>query len=297
MKNIVKVLALVLGTMTLAACQQADTAKQQTDTPQQQVSLQDKIPPISVQLWSVKDYVKEDFEGTLKRIAKMGFKGVEFAGDFGPYTDDPAGLKQFLSSIGLQASGAHVQVGLLRGDKFQPTVDFLKAVGIELAIVPMDSRAWDDEKISELTAEFTELSGKLAEQGITFGYHNHYQEFADYQQQTYWDHIAQNTPDDMLLQMDVGWVNYAKKDPIDYVKRYPNRTLATHIKIRTEGSTGVNVIIGQDNFDWAELVKTDIEVGGTRWLVIEQEEYPEGMDPMMSIEASKQGLETLLKAL
>ena len=53
--------------------------------------------PVSVQLWSVKDTLKNDFDGTLKSLAEMEFDGVEFAGDFGPYSNNPAALKAKLS--------------------------------------------------------------------------------------------------------------------------------------------------------------------------------------------------------
>jgi hypothetical protein len=63
-----------------------------------------QMPRIGVQLWSVKDEIKQDFEGTLTRIAKLGFQGVEFAGEFGPYKANPAALKTFLDKNGLQCA-------------------------------------------------------------------------------------------------------------------------------------------------------------------------------------------------
>lgn len=289
MKFNLKVLLAICSFTLISAC----TSTEQTST----IAKSQKVPPISVQLWSVKDHVKQDFKGSLTQIAKMGFKGVEFAGDYGPYKDDPEGLKAFLKSLGLQASGAHVPMKQLTADKFDQTIDFLTRLGVDLVLIPFDSRAFNPEKIDELTAELTQLTKKLAKQDIHFGYHNHAQEFADFNQHTFWDHIAQNTPKNMVLQMDVGWVNFAGKDPIHYVKAYPNRTLSTHIKIRTQGNTGKNVIIGQDDFDWAKLVTADMVYGGTRWLVIEQEEFPQGLTPMQSVKASKAGLESFIKTL
>ena len=57
------------------------------------------------------------------------------------------------------------------------------------------------------------------------------------------------------------------------------------------------MIIGQDSFDWAELIKANIEHGGTEWIVIEQEEYPDGMTPLQAVKASKQGLDNIIKQL
>ena len=65
-------------------------------------------PLLGVQLWSVKDEVKQDFEGTLDKLAKLGFQGVEFAGEFGKYKADPEGLKAFLRKKGLQLSLIHI---------------------------------------------------------------------------------------------------------------------------------------------------------------------------------------------
>lgn len=74
-------------------------------------------PQLSVQLWSVKDDLTQDFKGTLESLADMGFDAVEFAGNFGPYADNPAGLKAYLADIGLEASGAHVGFDQLRNTR------------------------------------------------------------------------------------------------------------------------------------------------------------------------------------
>jgi sugar phosphate isomerase/epimerase len=84
-------------------------------------------------------------------------------------------------------------------------------------------------------------------------------------------------------------------DPVEYVRRYPGRTLTTHYKVRLpEGTKGKLPIIGQDTIDWPALIQANIEVGGTRWLVVEQEEYPNDLTPMQAVEMSKKGLDTYL---
>lgn len=295
MKKICSMVFVAVNLILLSACNDATESKP-TAAPVEKIE-KIKVPPLSVQLWSVKDAVKNDFEGTLTALANMGFQGVEFAGDYGSYGDDPKGLKAFLTSIGLQASGAHVGIDLLRGEKLDDTLSFLKDLGTDLVIIPYDSRAMNADGIEEFVAEILSLSEHLAKTGMTIGYHNHDQEFNDYNGSTFWDYLAQNTPDNVLLQLDVGWVNYASKDPIDYVKRYKGRTLTTHYKIRThEGSNG-SPILGEDDFDWAALIKANVEFGGTLWLVVEQEEYPEGLTPMQAVEKSKQGLEKFIQQL
>lgn len=282
---------LLISAVSLSACN--DKTEKTPDI---------QIPPVSVQLWSVKNTLKQDFKGTLQKIADMGFQGVEFAGNYGEYAEDPEGLKAYLKSLGLTASGAHLGIDKLRGENLDKNIAYLKKLGVDLIIIPMDSRAFNAEQVKEFTQELSQLSKKLGSQNMLIGYHNHSQEFATFEDTTYWDYIAQNTPDSVFLQLDVGWVNFAKQDPIEYVKRYAGRTLTTHIKVRTykgrePKNTGKSPIIGQDNYDWGKLIKTLAAEGGTRWLVLEQEEYPNGLDEMGSVAASKKGLDKIIQSL
>lgn len=256
------------------------------------------MPKISVQLWSVKDNVKDDFKPTLAELAKMGFDGIEFAGEFGPFKTQPAKLKHYLNSLDLEVSGAHMGFEQLSDANFDATVAFYKAIGTSMLIVPWDERAWHPEGVKEVVAQLNQLAKKLKPHNMRIGFHNHDQEFNHFQGTTYWDYIAQNTSPDVVLQQDVGWTTYAGKDPIEYVKRYPGRTLTTHYKVRLpKGTEGKLPIIGQDTIDWLNLTKTNIAVGGTLWIVVEQEEYPNGLSPMQAVAASKKGLDTVLKQL
>jgi sugar phosphate isomerase/epimerase len=253
------------------------------------------VPPLSVQLHSVKHAVKADFKGTLTALSEMGFAGVEFAGNYGPYANDPEGLKAFLASLNLKASGAHLGTKQLRGELGEKNLTFLKSIGVELVIIPHDARVDQPDELASMVEEFRALTKIVESYGLMLGYHNHAKEFAGYSESTFWDYLAQNTPDNFVLQLDVGWANYADADPIDYVKRYPNRTLTTHYKIRTKKDEGPKpVIIGLDDFNWTKMIKTNISVGGTQWIVIEQEEYPQALTPLETVAASMQGLQRII---
>lgn len=262
------------------------------------------IPKISVQLWSVKDELKKDFKGTLTQIANMGFDGVEFAGDFGPYKKDARGLKVFLDGLGLQVSAAHVNFTAFNSENFEQSVAYYKALDTDTLIVAWDERAWNTEKVDELIADLTELFTKLKTKGFHFGFHNHDKEFNAHKGSTFWDHIAKSTPKDFVLQMDVGWVVLAEKDPVEYINRYPGRTLTTHIKAKLPNAVAAKVatngkrpIIGDDFTDWPAVLKADITVGGTKWFVVEQEEYPDGLTPLQAVELSKKGLDKYIEQL
>jgi sugar phosphate isomerase/epimerase len=102
--------------------------------------------------------------------------------------------------------------------------------------------------------------------------------------------IAKNTPKNAIMQQDVGWTTFAGKDPVAYVKQYPGRTTTTHFKAKfREGASGTP-IIGQDKTDWVALTRAVRQVGGTDWIIIEQEEYPNGMGQLETVAASLKGL-------
>jgi sugar phosphate isomerase/epimerase len=252
-------------------------------------------PQLSVQLWSIKDDVSANFEATLTKIAAMGFQGVEFAGNFGKYENNPKGLKKFLKKLGLKASGAHVQFDKFTPELFDKTVAFYKAIDCHYLIIPMDARAQTTEGAKAVAKDLTELQKKLAVHGISTGYHNHKIEMQDQNDTTPWDVIGQNTSNDVVLQQDVGWTEVAGKNPVDIIKKYPGRTITTHYKAAApEPGNKENAIIGQDTTDWKALITANKNYGGTLWFVVEQEVYPEGMTPMQSVEASLKGLQKII---
>lgn len=252
-------------------------------------------PQLSVQLWSVKDDVAKDFEGTLKKLKAMGFHGVEFAGNFGAYANDPKGLKAFLDKTGLKASAAHVPFEKLNAENFDATVAFYKAIDCKYLIIPMDMRAFTTDGAKEVAADLAAIQTKLTPHGMHTGYHNHEGEMLGKMGETPWDVIGTNTTKEVVLQQDVGWTEVAGKDPIAFIKAYPGRTITTHYKASAPkpGNTE-HPIIGQDTTDWKALIEANKTYGGTLWLVVEQESYPEGMTPMQSVEASLKGLQKVI---
>ena len=254
-------------------------------------------PRLAVQLWSVKDEIKQDYEGTLSKLAGLGFQGVEFAGEFGKYKDDPAGLAAFLKKTGLQCAGAHMHVDKLDAANFKATTDFYRTLGCNRLIISMDKRGASKDGTADLAKELSAVSAKLAGQGMQLGYHNHEQEMLGQRDQTNWDVLAKNTPSNFILQQDVGWTTYAGQDPVYYVDKYPGRTVTTHFKAKLAKGTSGTPIIGQDRTDWSALAKAVRKVGGTEWIIIEQEEYPNGMGQLDTVAASMRGLQTVLAKL
>lgn len=251
-------------------------------------------PLIGVQLWSVKDEIKRDFEGTLLKLTSLGFQGVEFAGEFGRFREDPKGLRDFLRNKGLLCAGAHVSLAQLSADKFDATTTFYKAASCTDLIIAFEPRAFTVAGSGPVASELTTLSVKLAPLGMRIGYHNHAEEMAGVEGQTAWDVLAQGTPSDVILQQDIGWTHFAGKSPVALIKRYPGRSVSLHYKAKVPKGAGGVPLIGQDGTDWSAVTHAAGGVGGTRWLIVEQEEYPNGMGQLEAVAASMRRLQAVL---
>lgn len=252
-------------------------------------------PKISIQLWSVNDALQRDYKGTLARLTQMGFDGVELAGRFGPFTEEPNALKDCLNTLGLAISGAHVAIETLDDDNLEKTVSFYQQLGTDLLIIPWDDRAWHPEQVDDFVAQLNQLSMALERYDMRLGFHNHDQEFNAYQNTTYWDHIANHTHQEIALQLDAGWVTYAGHNPTHYVTRYAHRLPSIHFKAcALESERDRIALIGQDSVDWPTLIDATLALPKTPWIVLEQESYPCALSPMQAVAESKKGLDRLL---
>jgi len=285
-----------------------------------------EAPQISLQLWSVREQVEEDIDATLEAIAELGFDGVEFAGEFGPYQEDASALRDYLDSLGLKASGAHVGFDDLDEENFERTVAFYQVLGVDTLVVPLDERAWSDTAIDEFVKDLNALSRSLASHDMSLGYHNHQFEFREYQDTTYWDYMADHTTTDVQLQLDVGWVTFAGVEPATYLRRHADRITSVHFKPQIvqeaeleealkdveggwqgemqvvfghtfsvlEEAQALSPVIGKDLVDWQSVLDAVWGSEAMEWIVVEQEVYPEGMSPLEAVEASMKGLQALL---
>lgn len=135
-----------------------------------------RLQPVGLQLYTVRDLMKADFEGTLAAVARLGYKDVEFAGYFGR---TPAQVKAALRNAGLKAPAAHVGVPAT-DDDWSATIETAAEIGLDylvVASVPNGARTtlaeWQD-----LAKKFNQLGEATRRKGIKFAYHNHEYEFA-----------------------------------------------------------------------------------------------------------------------
>jgi sugar phosphate isomerase/epimerase len=250
--------------------------------------------PVALQMYSVRRDCAANFDAALEQVAAMGFAGVEFAGYY-TYAGKGPELAARLKALNLKPAGTHVQMTALRGDALKATIDFHQAIGCKFLICPMDADMVHPEKSRALADEFNQLAQTLKPLGMACGYHNHKPEWQKDGDKFYFDLFAERTTKDVILQQDCGWTMAAGQDPAAVIRKYPGRIKTTHFKPTVrEGDTGKKAIFGQDSVDWKSVYAACKEAGGTEWIVLEQEVYPDGKSPMDCTRESFAGLKGIL---
>jgi sugar phosphate isomerase/epimerase len=196
--------------------------------------LADSVKKVGMQLYTVRTDLEKDFDGTLARIAAIGYKEVEFAGYFG---HTPQGVRDVLKKHRLTAPAAHIDYPTVSApDKWAKTLDDAATIGHKFLVNP-----WIDEAQRnrpgewERVAETYNTAGAAAKKhGIQFCYHNHNFEFyprTDAGGKEPFDILlASCDPKLVKMELDLCWISAAGKDPIAYFHRYPGRFPLVHVK-------------------------------------------------------------------
>lgn len=227
---------------------------------------------IGLQLYTLRDETAQDFRGTLRKVAELGYEGVEFAG----YGDIPAEeMKTLLQELGLQAIGSHVGLHLLRED-LQKEIDYLKTIGAKYMmcpyVAPEDRSSAEDWK--SLFAFLEEVGIEARKQGLVFGYHNHAFEFEDKVGDSFvFDAMYEATsPEAVQVEMDVCWVQFAGQDPLVYIPKYAGRLPLLHLKDFSKDDQGgmKTLELSQGSVDLPAVIQAASDAG-TQWLIVEQD--------------------------
>jgi sugar phosphate isomerase/epimerase len=191
------------------------------------------ISRLGVQLYTVRTELGKDFDGTLAKIAAIGFKEVEFAGYF---DHTPQQVVDALKRHKLTAPSAHIDYASLSGDKWARAIETAKAIGHTYLI-----NAWVDEPIRKepdawkrIAETYNTAAAASQRAGIQFAYHNHNFEFAprpDLNGKLPIDYLLETCdPALVKIELDLCWIASTGKDPLDYFRRYPGRFPLVHVK-------------------------------------------------------------------
>ena len=191
-----------------------------------------------IQLYSVREQMAQDFEGTLAAVREAGFAEVESAA---LPKKSATEIRSALDKAGLKCVSSHRSFVDVTRD-LDATTEFEKTIGVSYIICPGPGRkspyvpgtkpaplTIDDWKYN--AEEFNKTGEKLKEQGITFGYHNHWLEFEPVDGTVPYEELLRICdPDKMTFEMDCGWVIVAGQSPVALMKKHPFRFSMFHVK-------------------------------------------------------------------
>lgn len=229
-----------------------------------------KLGRIGIQLYTVRRELTKDVEGTLARLAEIGFKEVEFAG----YPEGTAqSLRAMLDRHGLSAPSSHVGLGSLRRD-WARTLDQAAMVGqkfVVVAFVPSDQRrTLDDWK--RLAALFNKAGEESRARGLQFGYHNHDFEFTPVEGRIPYDMLlAEADPKLVKLELDLYWITKAGHDALAYFTKWPGRFPLLHVKDMEATPRKFFAPVGKGVIDFARIFKQST-LAGVKHYFYEQDE-------------------------
>ncbi|QAY68185.1 sugar phosphate isomerase/epimerase family protein [Paenibacillus protaetiae] len=225
---------------------------------------------IGLQLYTLRNEAEADFEGMLRKVAALGYEGVEFAGYGGMEADK---LRDLLQELGLQAIGSHISLANLE-ENLEQEIAYLKTIGAQYAICPwLPENKRDAETWSKLIVQFEQFGKRFREEGLEFAYHNHDFEFhVELEGQFVFDTLYNRVSSDLLkVEMDIGWVQFAGQDPFAYISKYAGRLPLLHLKdYRKVGTAMDTVELGRGELPLVKIVES-AKQAEVKWLIVEQD--------------------------
>ncbi|OQA86764.1 MAG: Inosose dehydratase [Lentisphaerae bacterium ADurb.Bin242] len=242
----------------------------------------------AVQLYNFRDELKNDFKGTLRRIAALGVDGVEFAGNYGGIP--PIELADFLRELNLECAGTMFKADNLLNPE---NIAYQYAEVLHTPTVTISAFIDFASEYGKLRKTCMEI-GRIAERhGTVFSYHNHWLEFTKIDGVPAMERILENTsPANVFLEPDVCWLTRAGVNPSDYLRKYARRIRQIHMKdIRVPDNPETTCELGRGVVDLKGACKAAADTS-CEWLIYEQD-YAK--DPFESATVSIEFLKNLLK--
>jgi sugar phosphate isomerase/epimerase len=251
------------------------------------------IERVGVQLYTVRDLMKDDFDGTIAKVASIGYKEVEFAGYFGRTGQQ---VRAVCDKNNLAAVSTHVQYDEL-DDKFASVIETSKIIGLKYIVCP-----WIPEELrkspdiwKQAAEKFNRCGEQSKKAGMQFAYHNHWFEFLPVEGKLPYDQLLKQCDASLVkMEMDLCWVTAAGADPLKYFSLYPGRFPLVHVKdlktlpkitaggAQNYGDTVDLTEVGSGLIDWKRIFAQSEKAGIKHYIV----EHDHPKQPLESITKS-----------
>ena len=229
--------------------------------------------PVGLELYSVREGLMKDLEGTVRAVGQMGYQCVEF---YAPYFDwsesQTKQMRKLLDDLGVRCYSTHNDEKYFSPENISRARDMNLILGTKYMV-----QSWSDPKTSidawkAVADNLNRAADTLDSSGLKPGYHNHDAEWKPINGVRPLEVIAKNTKPSIMLQLDVGTCLEAGADPVAWIRANPGRIHSLHLKDWSSDPTkGYKVLFGEGDAKWKDIFAAAESVGGVEYYLIEQE--------------------------
>lgn len=234
--------------------------------------------PIALQLYTLREAAAVDYEATVRKVAEIGYVGVEPAGFPGTTVE---AAKRLFNELGLQVCSAHLPLPV--GDKQQESLETAEALGVMRVVAGLGPDQFTTvDQIKASCDKFNEAGANCAEKGYSFGIHNHWWEFLEVDGKLVLDHMLEHLSPEVFFQIDAYWVQTAGPDPADIIARLGSRAPLIHVKDGPCTREADMLALGEGVTDFGRIAEAG--AGTVDWWIVELDRC--ATDMMEAVEKS-----------
>ncbi|MEW6357472.1 MAG: sugar phosphate isomerase/epimerase [Planctomycetota bacterium] len=244
---------------------------------------------IALQMYTVRDDAKQDFIGTLRKVADIGYTAVEISAPAGMTA---AVLKKLLDDLGLTPVGTHIPIDALEKE-LDKNLDYYGELGVSYITCPWlpEDRRKDAAGWKRTAKTLESIGKKIVKGGFTFCYHNHSFEFGRFDGKYGLDILYEESdPSFVQSQLDTYWVQHGGENPADYIRKLSGRVPLVHLKDMLGDGQKTFAEVGEGILDWDGIFQA-AQAAGADWYIVEQDRCQR--PPMESIRISLNNLKRM----
>jgi len=216
-------------------------------------------PRIGLQLYTVRDELERDRDGTLRTIASLGYEGVELFGAV-----DASAMRAALDELGLAVAGRHISLDA----DVEAVAEDARILGCNRVALGWIDEVSTLEERDDAVERITALAGRARAAGLDFGFHNHWSEVPALEDGA---SLLALLPGWIWLEIDLGWAWWAGTSPLELLAWARGRTPLVHVKDLRARGTREFVPVGDGAVGYQGIVEKAADLG-IEWLLVEQDE-------------------------
>jgi sugar phosphate isomerase/epimerase len=230
-----------------------------------------KHVPVGLELYSVRNDLKQDLTGTVTKVAKAGYECVEFFSPYYDWTLDYAKqVRKTLDNLGIRCYSTHNSTQSFTPEGISKAIELSQAIGARYIVLAHPGKVSDVDGWKRVAEMLNTANQKMASQGLHAAYHNHELEWNLIDGQKPLELIAAHTDKSIMLQLDVGTCLATRNDPVAWVEKHPGRIRSMHLKDWSPEKQ-YRVLFGEGVAPWKKLFAAAEDKGGIEYYLVEQE--------------------------